>query len=180
MSVLLRFLGLDAARRADEGEAGLDAIAAELDALDPERARFFAAFACVLARVAGADLRIEPAEVEAMEQTMIEIAGITPAEAGLAIRIANTHMERLGGSENFLVTREFRSLSSKQERTGLLHCLFAVAAADDLITGDESNEIMNIAKELGLTHEEALGVRTRFKDKLAEFRRLSGESRRDG
>jgi len=174
MSRLLRFLGLDAKGNNGDG-SGVTAIAAELDALEPERARFFAAFACVLARVAGADLRIEPAEVEAMEGTLVNVAEIPSEEAALVVRIASAHMEKLGGSDNFLVTREFRALSDREQRIRLLHCLFAVAAADDIITGDESNEIMNIATELGLSHSEAIGVRTRFKDKLGEFRRLRGE-----
>jgi uncharacterized tellurite resistance protein B-like protein len=177
MPSLLQFLGLDD-KRAESREPGVEAITAELGTLEPARAQFFAAFACVLARVAGADLRIDASEVEAMESTLVETAGVSTQEAGLVVRIANAHMEELGGTENFLVTREFRKLSSQAERGQLLHCLFAVAAADDLISGDESNEIMNIAQELGLSKEEALGIRIRFRDKLGEFRKLAGEARR--
>ncbi len=84
-------------------------------------------------------------------------------------------MEELGGTQNYIVTREFKVLATRSERIALLECLYSVAAADDLITGDESTEIRNIALECGLTHEDVLATRSRFKDKLAEFRRLASE-----
>ena len=42
------------------------AIVAALDRLDPDRARFIAAFACILSRVARADLSISDAETREM------------------------------------------------------------------------------------------------------------------
>ena len=60
MASLLRFLGVTD-NRAPEDEAGdvLRPIAQKLDELPPDRARFFAAFAYLLARIAGADLKVQ-------------------------------------------------------------------------------------------------------------------------
>jgi len=160
MSLLLRFLGIE-----------------ELDSLPPERASFFAAFAYVLARVAGADLRMEDAERAEIKKQLVRVAGISETEAELVAAIAEAHVDELGGTENYVVTREFRRISSREERLRLLDCLYSVAAADDLITGDESNEVMNIALELGLERDEALAARSKFRDKLAALRKLPGEQR---
>ena len=176
MSRLLRFLGIaneDADRRASANP--IDHIAAELESLPPERARFFAAFAYVLARVAGADLAVDTSEQGEMRAILERVAGVDAQDAGLVVEIASAHMEELGGTQNFLVTREIKAMSSPAERVALLECLFSVAAADDLITGDESNEIRNIAIECGLSQADIARTRTRFKDKLAEFRRLASE-----
>ena len=129
----------------------------------------------MLTRVAEADLRIEDNEITAMEHALVEVAGIPREEAGLAIRIARSEVEALGGSLNYLVTQEFGRNSSKEEKLQLIECLYAVAAADDSVTGAENNDIMSIASELGLPRQDALAIRTRFRDKLAELRPLPGE-----
>jgi hypothetical protein len=45
-----------------------------------------------------------------------------------------------------------------------------------VITGDESNEVVSIAEEIGLSRADAVALRSRFRDKLAEFRKLQGEN----
>lgn len=178
MSVLLRFLGIDSSRSPEGGDdASLARIAAELEALPSDRARFYAAFAYVLARVAHADLRIDDEEVASMEQTLQQCAGIPAEEARLVAHIAKLEVDHLGGTQNYLVTREFGRMSSPAERIQLLECLYAVAAADEVISGPESVEIMNIAEEIGLSRQDALAVRSAFRDKLAEMRPLRGERR---
>ncbi|MCH2185824.1 TerB family tellurite resistance protein [Myxococcota bacterium] len=177
MSSLLRFLGIEKSEGHHGSEVSdpLDRIAGELDGLSPERGRFYACFAYVLARVAEADLRIEKNEIAAMERALIEVAGIPKEEAGIAIGIARSEVEALGGSLNYLVTQEFGQKSSTAEKLQLIECLYAVAAADDSVTGAENNDILSIAAELGLPRQDALAIRTRFKDKLAELRPLAGE-----
>jgi len=76
-----------------------------------------------------------------------------------------------GGTENFLVTREFKEIASDEERRQLLDCLFAVSAADDAITGEEESQIWQIASELGFTHREYVEARLRYQDKRTVFRK---------
>jgi uncharacterized tellurite resistance protein B-like protein len=177
MSMLLKFLGLGGASDAAGAGGSLGRIAQTLDHLEPEKARFFAAFAYVLARVAGADLTIDVSEKAAMQESLTRLAGISDKEAALVVDIAGAHMHDLGGTENFIVTREFRRLSDRAQRIRLIECLCAVAAADDRITSDESAEILGIAEEIGLAREEALAIRSGWRDKLAELRKLPGEER---
>lgn len=174
--MLLRFLGLD--DRPDEGTnaGGLAQIEARLDHLPPERARFFAAFAYTLARVASADLRVDEAERSEMSRILCGAAGLDEDDAKLVTDIAASHVEDLGATDNYVVTRKLCQISTRDERISLIRCLFAVAAADDTITGAESIEIMNIGTELELAREDVIGIRSGFRDKLAELRKLPGET----
>ena len=108
----------------------VERIAAELAHLEADRARYVATFAYVLARVAHADAEISSEEVATMERLAEQTMGLPPREAALIVEIARSHALELGVTEYYSVTRRFRELSSREQRLGLLECLFAVAAAD--------------------------------------------------
>jgi uncharacterized tellurite resistance protein B-like protein len=173
VSSLLRFLGLAHEQTGDErAPSSVRRIAGELERLDPESARFLAAFACVLARVAGADLRIEDDERAEMERRLTAVAELSPEEARIAIRIARAAVLDTGATENYLVTREFRRGSTRAQRLRLLECLFEVAAADGTISSEESREILAVAEELGFARSEVAALRTRWRDRLSELQSL--------
>jgi uncharacterized tellurite resistance protein B-like protein len=169
---LLRFLGV---RDSEAGKTGDTAtvrrIATELERLDPETAKFLAAFAYVLARVAHADLSIDEAETAEMERSVRTLASLSEAETALVVEIAKSQARLLGGTENYRVTREFRNVSTREQRGQLLQCIYAVAAADGTISPSESTEILLIAEELGFTRPEANSLRAQYRDKLAEFQK---------
>jgi uncharacterized tellurite resistance protein B-like protein len=146
-------------------------IVGELDQLDPERARFLAAFAFVLSRAAAADLHISDAETSKMVEVLKRVGHLPEAQAILVVQIAKTQNRLFGGTENFLVTREFREIASEAERRELLDCLFAVSAADDAITGEEENQVRQIASELGFSHPEYIQARLAYSNKRTVFRR---------
>jgi uncharacterized tellurite resistance protein B-like protein len=169
----LRWLGLEkpAARPGDADTETVRRIAARLESLPEAERNFVAAFAYVLARVANADLRIEESEAHAMERVVAETSGLGPAEAALAVEIAKSQARHAGGTENYVVTREFRRISNPEQRMRLLDCLYAVAAADDTVTNLESTEIAAVAEELGLTQADIASVRGRYRDKLGVLRK---------
>jgi uncharacterized tellurite resistance protein B-like protein len=167
---LLRFLGVGRARPEASGETEtVRRIAASLERLEPAQAKYLAAFAYVLARVANADLRFEESEIEAMQRIVRETAGLAEAEATLAVEIAKSQARLLGGTENYVVTREFKSISTPEQRGRLLECLFEIAAADGTISTVESAEIAAIGEELGFTRPEINALRSAYRDRLAEF-----------
>lgn len=171
---LLRWFGVGDESRGETSETEtLRRIAARLEQLPAERARFLAAFAYVLARVAHADLRITETETRAMEQAVADVAGLAPEETALAVEIAKGQARLLGGTENYVVTREFRRLSGRDERVKLIECLYAVAAADGQISSLESSEIARISEELGFLPSEAIAIRAPWRDKLAELQGLT-------
>jgi uncharacterized tellurite resistance protein B-like protein len=172
---LLRFLGLEAkgvrAPHAGETET-VRRIAARLERLEPATAKYLAAFAYVLARVAHADLRIDAAENEEMLRAVRALADLSDEEAALAVEIAKSQARLLGGTENYVVTREFGRIATPAQRAALLQCLYAIAAADGGISSLESAEIDAIADELGMSRPEALALRSAWRDKLAVLRDL--------
>jgi uncharacterized tellurite resistance protein B-like protein len=167
---LLRFLGIGAPPQQGRGDSDtVRRISSQLERLEPETARYLAAFAYVLARIANADLEIDDTETAEMERVVKQVAALSDAEAALVVQIAQSQARLLGGTENYVVTREFRKISTPEQRGRLLECLYAVAAADGTISTLESAEIVAIAEELGFTRQEATALRSRYRDKLAEF-----------
>jgi uncharacterized tellurite resistance protein B-like protein len=167
---ILRFLGLEPAPERDARGAESETvrrIVAELDQLDPERARYIAAFAFILSRVANADLNIGKRETSVMERIVVEQGGLPEDQAVIVVQMAKTQSLLFGGTENYLVTREFNRIASRREKLALLDCLFAVSAADETITTVESNVIRQIADELMLDHRDYADVRSRYRDHLA-------------
>jgi uncharacterized tellurite resistance protein B-like protein len=142
-------------------------IVRQLDDMEPERARYIAAFAYILSRVAGADMNISDAETREMEHQVIHLSNLPAEEAVLVVQIAKTQALLFGGTENFLVTEEFNDMASPEQKLALLDCLFAVAAADQSISSAEDREIGLIADELLLTRDQYLAARYNFRQYLA-------------
>ena len=141
-------------------------IARELDELEPDQARFVACFAYILGRVAHADLDISEDETRAMEELISERAGLPADQAVLVAAMAKQHNELFGGTENFLVTREFEHQADRVQKLALLDCLFAVSASDGSVSGDEDGEVRKIASELKLDHRDFIAARSRYLEHL--------------
>ena len=142
-------------------------IAAELDRLDPARARFIAAFAYILSRVARADLQISEEELREMERLVREKGDLPEEQAVMVVQMAKTQSILFGGVENFLVTREFDKIATREQKIALLHCLFCVSAADDSISSAEDTTIRTIADELHLDHADFIAVKSAYGSLLA-------------
>jgi tellurite resistance protein len=147
-------------------------IAAQLDALPMEQRRFIGGFAYVLGRAAHADLQVSPEETAFMEQTVVEVGGLTEAQAVLVVEIARSQGELQGATEDYLVTRQFAVTASREDREKLLRLAFSVGAVDDTITAEESAEINEIGKELGFTPAEVDTMRMEFADKLSAIQQM--------
>ncbi len=168
------FLGIPdrpAQAHPDETDAVRKVVEA-LDTLDADRARFIAAFGYILGRVAQADLKISPEETAAMERIIEQHGQLPPEQAMVVVQMAKSRNQLFGGTENFLVTREFHQIATREQKMTLLDCAFAVAAAEGNISGIEDNEIRQIASELRLDHPDFIAVRLRWKDQLAVLQNL--------
>src|SRR4029453_2167313 len=99
-----------------------------LDHLEPDRARFLAAFAYLLGRVAHADLQVSAEETRAMEELVREQGQLTQDQAMVVVQLAKTSNLLFGGSANFLVARQFSDLATYDQKLALMRCLFAVSA----------------------------------------------------
>jgi uncharacterized tellurite resistance protein B-like protein len=145
--------------RAPRESHGLDRISLRLDHLQPATARYLACFASVLARVAHADEHVAELEHGEMCRRVAALAELAPERAAavvdVAVDLARTHSVE----DRRQVTREFREISTPLQRTELFFCLYAIAAADGVISDAETGEIGAIADELGVARTQASGIR---------------------
>ena len=142
-------------------------IADALDRLEPDRARYLAAFAYILSRVARADLEISREETLEMERIVREKGSLPEEQAVMIVQMAKTQNALFGGVENFLVTREFDRIATREQKIALLNCLFAVSAADRSVSSAEDTTIRKIASELHLDHAEFVEVKRAYREHLA-------------
>lgn len=174
---ILDFLGL----RPEPGSGSPDdtdtirRIAASLDALPADRARYLAAYAYLLSRVANADMRISEEESREMERIVRDAGGLPEAQAVLVVQMAKTQNALFGGVDNFLVTREFEKIATRDEKLALLHSLFAVSAADRSVSSVEDGTIRKIASELHLDHSDFIAVKTAYRDHLSVLKKPADE-----
>jgi uncharacterized tellurite resistance protein B-like protein len=77
-----------------------------------------------------------------------------------------------GASQEYLATRELKRLATEEERRRLLHCLFAVCAADDSISLEEEQEVRQVASELGFELKDFTEARSAFRDQREVLRGL--------
>ena len=147
--------------RADAADAGnrLEKIEQVLAGLGAERARHLACFAYILTRPARADHQVTDGEAAQMQQIIIEHAGVTEVQADAIVGVAREAARQSGGTEDFIITREFERTASREEKLHLLHCLFLIGAADESILTVEDNEIRRVASELKLEHADYIQVR---------------------
>ena len=147
-------------------------IVARLEALPPAEARYLACFAYVMSRTANADFDISDDETAVMERYAVEYGGLDTAQAVLVVQMAKVQARVNGGTEDFVVTREFRSISNPEQRLQLLRCCFAVGAADGTISATEAGTINEIARELDLEPAHINAVRAEFHEQLSAVQAL--------
>ncbi|HKE85415.1 MAG TPA: TerB family tellurite resistance protein [Vicinamibacterales bacterium] len=163
------WLGIEAP---DEPEfAPLRSTLEALDHLEPDRARFLAAFAYLLGRVANADLNVSPDETRAMEGLVRDQGQLSQEQAMVVVQLAKTSNLLFGGSANYLVARQFSALATYEQKLALMRCLFTVSATEDGISMAEEGEIHRIATELRIEQKDLVALR------LLHKRHLPGMSR---
>ena len=165
---ILSWLGITAASEGEENRLG--AIEQELAGLGPERARFIACFAYILTRAARADHQVTDGEARLMEDIIVEHAHVDQQQAGLIVRIARD-AGHSRGTDDYLITREFERVATREQKLELLDSLFAIAAADASILTVEDNEVRRIASELKLEHADYIAVRQRYLSNLNVLRK---------
>jgi uncharacterized tellurite resistance protein B-like protein len=142
-----------------------------LDNLEPARARYLAAFAYLLGRVAHADQQVSPEETSAMEAVLRDHGGLPQDQAMVVVHLAKTSNLLFGGTANFLIAREFGALATYDEKLALMRCLFAVSVSDEAISMAEEGEIHRIANELRIDQADLIALRVAHQRHLPGMRR---------
>jgi tellurite resistance protein len=177
MSFLARFLGVGDTPKASTEPRSMHPLLAELQAMEPERARYLAAFAYVMARVAAADRIIDPSELDAMRRILMDEGDLPQQQAELVVSLASAQAKEKGGSQDYVITRRLAELTPRDERERVLDCAVAVAAADRLIDGHEEKELRGIARQLGFSDARFLKSLNRFRDLRSVLQPNSSKSK---
>ena len=92
MKSILELLGLGGRESPTAGDTQtVRKIVRALEEMDPQRARFLAAFAYLLGRIAHADLDISEEETRSMERIVQEFGDLPESQAVLVVEIAKSH-----------------------------------------------------------------------------------------
>jgi uncharacterized tellurite resistance protein B-like protein len=146
-----------------------DALRGLLDALDrlePDRARYLARFAYLLGRVAHADQHVSAEETRVMEELVAREGQLPEDQALLVVGLAKTSSLLFGGSDDFIIAREFAAAASYEQKLALLRCLFAVSAVENNISIAEEREIQRIARELRIEPADVVRMRLEYQRHL--------------
>jgi uncharacterized tellurite resistance protein B-like protein len=147
-------------------------IVARLDAMPPNEARYLACFAYVMSRAAQADLKISEEETALMNRFAVEYGGLDEAQAVLVIGMTKIQATIEGATEDYVVTREFRGISTIEQRIQLLRCCFAIGATDGTINAEEAAVVNEIARELDIERPDLNRVREEFHEQLSSVQAL--------
>ena len=173
-SLFRSWLGVDL-RTSDEPHGALRELLDALDRLEPARARYLAQFAYLLGRVAHADQHVSAEESRAMENLVQREGELSTDQAMLVVGLAKTSNRMFGGTDNFLVAREFAANATREQKLALLRCLFAVSAAESNISIAEEREIQRIARELRLEQADLVTLRLEYRQHLPGLANRSRE-----
>ena len=147
-------------------------IVARLEEMPPERARLVASAAYILARAAHADLEISEEETTAIEAELQRDDGLDEATAILVTQMAKLQAKTVGGTEDYVVTREFKALAAPAQRLDVLRACFAISAASGEVSAEEAAVLNQIAGELDIPTADLNAVRGEYRDRLSSVRQL--------
>ncbi len=177
LATILRKLGLEVDVDVDAEKTGveaLDALEETLSHMPPDEARRVAAFAYLLSRVAHADHEVTDAEREAMVRLLVDRAHLAPDRAAIVIGIATSKIVHVRGTQDYLVSREVAARATVEEKRALIDGLYAVCAADGLISTIEDNDVRRVASEIGLEHSDVVDMRARYRGSLGVLKPTEG------
>ena len=147
-------------------------IVGKLEAMPPEQARFVAAAAYILARAANADLEISNGETEAIEKELQAHESLDEATAVLVTEMAKLQAKTVGGTEDFVVTREFKAISTIEQRVVVLRACFAISAVNGTISAEESAVLKEIADELDIDDTTLNAIRGDYHEQLSSVQAI--------
>lgn len=124
----------------------------------------------LLAQVAYADFSLDITEAEKITQALTSLNPSGSLCPQIVTEISTRHIKVIAGLENHLYIQPLRTLLTQDEKFELIKFLFAIAASDGDVTGDEVEDIRSISRGLNLTGAHFLAARAEYKDYLRAMR----------
>jgi uncharacterized tellurite resistance protein B-like protein len=144
----------------------------ELSRRGVERLEYLAAFAAQLARVAGVEGGISDEETAAIAARLRTAGKLSEADAALIADMLRHERDGLANVQAQELTRAINAGASDDEKLALLDCLYAVAAADHLVSDVEEQEIRRVAEAILVPHRVLMDIRTRYRDRIEILQNL--------
>lgn len=120
----------------------------------------------LLARVAYIDFNIHENEEEFIKNSLLTWTNFNKEEISAISKVAIEEIKDLSGLENHLYCHPLNELMDNDEKYGVIESLFAMAASDHEVTGDEEEEIRLINIGLRLEHKHFISARATVLDKV--------------
>jgi uncharacterized tellurite resistance protein B-like protein len=140
------------------------------------RLEYLAAFAGQLARVAVAEGGISAQEAAAMAAQLRTAGNLSEADATLIADMLRQERDGLAAIGAQELTRAINDGATPDEKQALLDCLYAVAAADHLVSDVEEQEIRRVAEAILVPHRVLMEIRARYRDRLEALQNLPGRT----
>lgn len=169
---LLTSLGLEAAGSAEGSDPFVRRLQGQLKRLGPERLEYLAGFAGQLARVASAEGGISAAEARTIAAQLCEHTHLDADEARTVVDILRNEFEVLRSVQAYVLNRAINAHAEPAEKETLIACLYAVAAADQLVSDVEEQEIRRIANALLIPHRVLMDVRGRYRERIEVLQKM--------
>jgi tellurite resistance protein len=147
-------------------------IVARLEEMPPERARLIASAAYTLARAAHADLEISDEETGAIETELQRDGALDEPTAVLVTEMAKLQAKTVGGTEDYVVTREFKAIATRDQRLDVMRACFVIGAASGTISAEETAVLNQIAGELDIDAAALNAIRADYHDRLSSVQQL--------
>ena len=125
------------------------------------------AYAGLLGKVAYADLEVSAAEEARVRELLADELGLSAVDAEAVGGLLRAQRARLFLVEDYVYARLVNELCDREAKLALLRCLFAVAAADGAVTGEEDATIGNVARDLRLSQGDFIEARSTVRQSLA-------------
>lgn len=142
------------------------AVAQKMPGQDETTIEIITAVTGLLATIAYADRTISKEESEHLEAALDRINGLSKGGAHTIAEVLHEHALRLSSSFVQRFTHVLREELPEPHRAEVLDALLNMAAADGLISLDETVSLRNITTALGLTQSHYNELQEKFRDKL--------------
>ncbi len=164
---LKRASAVPAAEGAEEVEA---AVRTELRGADEETVLIVTAIAGLLGAVAYADKVFSSEERVHVRDELGRIHGMSASGADAICTVIERHLAEIVSIQVPRYTRLLRELGDRELRAQVLETLVALAAADHVISMEETDLLRQLTTSLGLSPQDYNDVQTKFRDKLGVLR----------
>jgi tellurite resistance protein len=86
--------------------------------------------------------------------------------------MAKLQAKTVGGTEDFVVTREFKAISTESQRVTILRACFAISAVNGSISAEENAVLKEIAEELDIDDGTLNAIRGDYHEQLSSVQAI--------